>query len=67
MVEIICDSSFLMILASKRIKNISSIETEIGTMEYVIPDLVVKELERISSASNKKKVTQKMLSKLLKI
>ena len=61
MVEIICDSSFLMILASKRIKNISSIETEIGTMEYVIPDLVVKELERISSAGNKKKVTQKML------
>jgi len=60
-VEIICDSSFLMILASKRIKNISSIETEIGTMEYVIPDLVVKELERISSAGNKKKVTQKML------
>ena len=48
MVEIICDSSFLMILASRRIKNISSIETEIGTIEYVVPDMVVKELERIS-------------------
>ena len=61
MVEIICDSSFLMILASRRIKNISSIETEIGTIEYVVPDLVVRELERISSENNKKKVTQKML------
>lgn len=45
-----------MILASRRIKNISSIETEIGTIEYVIPDLVVKELERISNMDDKKKV-----------
>jgi len=56
LVEVICDSSFLMILASRRIKNISSIGTEIGTIEYVIPDLVVKELERISNMDNKKKV-----------
>lgn len=56
LVEVICDSSFLMILASRRIKNISSIETEIGTIEYVIPDLVVKELERISNMDDKKKV-----------
>ena len=61
MVEIICDSSFLMILASRRIKNISSIETEIGSMEYVIPNLVVKELGRISSVNDKKKATLKML------
>lgn len=60
MVEIICDSSFLMLLASRRIKNISNIETEIGTIEYVIPDMVVKELERITM-DNKKKVSLKML------
>ena len=60
MVEIICDSSFLMLLASRRIKNISNIETEIGTMEYVIPDMVVRELERITM-DNKKKVSLKML------
>ena len=59
MVEIICDSSFLMLLASRRIKNISNIETEIGTMEYVIPDMVVRELERITM-DNKKKVSLKM-------
>jgi len=59
-VEIICDSSFLMLLASRRIKNISNIETEIGTIEYVIPNMVVKELERIAT-DNKKKVSLKML------
>ena len=60
-VEIICDSSFLMILASRRIKNVSNIETEIGTIEYVIPDMVVRELERISGIDNKKKVMLIML------
>ena len=60
MVEIICDSSFLMLLASRRIKNISNIETEIGTIEYVIPNMVVKELERIAT-DDKKKVSLKML------
>ena len=61
LVEVICDSSFLMILASRRIKNISNVGTEIGTIEYVIPDLVVKELERISNMNNKKKVMPIML------
>ena len=49
-----------MILASRRIKNISNVETEIGTIEYVVPDMVVKELERITMDS-KKKVLLKML------
>ena len=59
-VKIICDSSFLIVLASRRIKNISSIETEIGSLEYVVPDMVIKELERITM-DNKKKVLLKML------
>lgn len=60
MVEIICDSSFLMILASRRIKNIFNIETEIGAIDYVVPDMVLKELERITM-DDKKKVLLKML------
>ena len=59
MVKIICDSSFLLILASKRIKNISSVETEIGSLEYVVPNMVVKELEKIT-LDNKKKALLKM-------
>jgi len=59
-VEIICDSSFLIVLASRRIKNISSVETEIGAIEYVVPDMVVRELERLT-VDDKKKVLLKML------
>lgn len=53
-VKIICDSSFLIILASRRIKNISSVETEIGSLEYVVPNMVVKELEKITMDNKKK-------------
>ena len=53
-VKIICDSSFLMILVSRRIKNISSVETEIGALEYVVPNMVVQELEKITMNDKKK-------------
>ena len=55
MVEVVCDTSFLMILASKNIKNISSLDTEIGTIEFTVPDMVVNELERLSIDKNLKK------------
>ncbi len=62
MVEVVCDTSFLMILASKSIKNISSLEIDLGTIEFVVPDLVVKELEKLSRGSNfKKKLLHLML------
>lgn len=48
-----------MILASRRIKNISSVETEIGALEYVVPNMVVQELEKIS-LNDKKKALQIM-------
>ncbi|MGI0087108.1 MAG: hypothetical protein ACREBI_03995 [Nitrosotalea sp.] len=56
MVKVVCDTSFLMVLASKKIKNISSLDIEIGNLEFVVPDLVIEELTRISKASDKKKV-----------
>ena len=55
MVEVMCDTSFLMILASKNIKNISNLETELGTIEFVVPDMVIEELEKISQSTNLKK------------
>ncbi|MGB6463730.1 MAG: hypothetical protein WBF38_05855 [Nitrosotalea sp.] len=60
MVKVICDTSFLMALASKKIKNISSLDTEIGNLEFVVPDLVIEELTKISKASDKKKVQHLM-------
>lgn len=62
MVEVVCDTSFLMLLASKNIKNISNLETEIGTIEFTVPDMVIKELERISHGKTvKKKLLHLML------
>jgi rRNA-processing protein FCF1 len=55
LVEVICDTSFLMILASKNIKNISNLDTEIGTIEFTVPDIVITELERLSQDKNLKK------------
>ena len=55
MVEVICDTSFLMILASQNIKNISNLDTEIGTVEFTVPDMVIRELERLSKDANLKK------------
>ena len=55
MVEVVCDTSFLMILASKNIKNISNLDTEIGAIEFVVPGLVINELERLSKDPNLKK------------
>lgn len=49
-----------MALASKKIKNISSLDTEIGNLEFVVPDLVIEELTKISKASDKKKVQHLM-------
>ena len=58
-VKVICDSSFLVLVASTRIKNISNVETEIGTLEYVVPNMVVRELEKLA-LDDKKKALPKM-------
>jgi rRNA-processing protein FCF1 len=50
-----------MLLASKNIKNISHLETDIGTIEFTVPDMVIKELDRISHGKTvKKKLPQLM-------
>lgn len=44
-----------MILASEQIKNIASLETEIGNIEFVVPNMVIDELENLSQSTNNKK------------
>lgn len=40
----------------------ANLETEIGTIEFIVPDLVIRELERISQGKTvKKKLPQLML------
>ena len=54
MVEVICDTSFLIHLATRKIKNIDSVNTEIGQIQFVVPSVVLDELERLSKTEEKK-------------
>ena len=54
MVDVICDTSFLIHIANNRIKNISSLETEIGSIQFVVPDIVISELTRLGSLQQKR-------------
>ena len=54
MVEVICDTSFLIHLSTQKIKNLDSVNTEIGQIQFVVPSVVLNELERLSETQEKK-------------
>ena len=53
MVEVICDTSFLIHLATRKIKNIDSVNTEIGQIQFVVPSVVLSELKKLSKTQEK--------------
>ena len=55
MVEVICDTSFLIHLATRRIKNIDNIGTEIGEITFVVPQVVQNELSKLCQDPQKNK------------
>ena len=61
MVKVISDTSFLLHLAPHRIKNIDSIETEIGTLSFIVPKIVKKELEHLAGDPEKKIISEQTL------
>ena len=61
MVNFISDTSFLIHLATHRIKNIDSIETDIGPLSFIVPKIVKKELEHLASDPDKKIISQQTL------
>ena len=54
MVEVICDTSFLIHLSTRKIKNIDSVNTEIGQIQFVVPSAVLNELKKLSKTQKKK-------------
>lgn len=56
MVDVICDTSFLIQIATRKIKNFHTIEHEIGSLSFVVPDMVREELEKLQE--NPKKQSQ---------
>jgi len=70
LVEVICDTNFLIHLATKRIKNLFNLETDIGQVQFVVPDVVITELKKLSKKDEKKQealVTLDFCNKLNKI
>ena len=54
MVEVICDTSFLIHLSTRKIKNIDSVNAEIGQIQFVVPSAVLNELRKLSKTQKKK-------------
>jgi len=61
LIDVICDTSFLIHLATKKIKNLDSINVEIGEFQYVIPLVVMDELKRLSKIPDKEEDIRKTL------
>lgn len=54
MVEVICDTNFLIHLATKRITNIDYFEVEIGHLTFVVPKVVQEELQKLKNNDQKR-------------
>ena len=59
--EVICDTNFLIHLSTRRIKNIDSVNSEIGDFQYVVPLAVLSELQRLSTVPDKEQDAKKTL------
>ena len=62
MVEVICDTNFLIHLATNRIKNLDSLDVEIGQITFVVPQVVKNELFELEKNQEKKQEIQSTLN-----
>ena len=53
MVEVLCDTNFLIHLATKRIKNIDNLDIEIGSISFIVPQVVKNELIKLQEIPEK--------------
>ena len=53
--KVLCDTSFLIVLVSKPIKRLAKIESQLGRLDFLVPDIVQRELERLSQNAGPKR------------
>jgi hypothetical protein len=53
LVEVLCDTNFLIHLATRRIKNIDNLDMEIGSISFVVPNVVKNELIKLQEIPEK--------------
>lgn len=62
MVDVICDTSFLIVLASKPIKRLDVLENNLGRVDFVIPTIVIEELKNLVSTASAKRANAAKLA-----
>lgn len=58
MVRVLVDTSFLIAMANRPVRGIERLETNLGKVEFLIPDVVVRELERIAESAGVKRAKE---------
>lgn len=53
--KVVCDTSFLMVLVSNPIKQLDTIEAELGKLNFLVPDIVLDELKHLQKVSGPKR------------
>jgi rRNA-processing protein FCF1 len=53
--DVICDTSFLIVLVSAPIQRMDKVETELGKLNFLVPDIVIDELKHLERTSGPKK------------
>jgi rRNA-processing protein FCF1 len=53
--EVMCDTSFMMVLGSIPLRNIESIESSLGSLHFTVPNKVAEELRHLESHSGPKR------------
>lgn len=54
MIEVICDTNFLIHLATKKIKNFDKFSIELGSLSFIVPSVVLNELNKLKMIPSKK-------------
>lgn len=62
MVDIICDTNFLIHLANNRIKNLDNLDVEIGQISFIVPQVVINELFELEKKPEKKQEIKSTLN-----
>ena len=69
MVDVICDTNFLIHLATKRIKNLDKIICDIGSIQFIVPNVAYHELKKLQTTNkqNDIKITLEYIKKFERI
>lgn len=55
MVDVVCDTSFLMVLVEKPLKHVQRVEAHLGKLDFLVPDIVMEELKKLEQKAGPKR------------